>query len=222
MGKSQYLQIIIRTLLIVINGAIIFYCYTNSYVINTVGFFLLLLFQVFLLIDYQKKMFNDIEKSMDCLLHDDYSNTFSVKKRENSLHNKTALLLEKHRTQNLQKASEQLIFTNIIESLSIGVLILRRDNTHKINIFQINNAFTNFLKIPKFYNWNLLKTKIGGLAELIEEWKELKHTISLNVNNEKETFFFKSSVTQTNNLEYLVISLETIQQLIDKKEKEAW
>lgn len=222
MEKSQFLQIIIRLLLILINSAVVFYCYTISYVVNVIGFLLLLFFQIFLLTDYLKKIFNDIEKSIDCLLHDDYSNTFSVKKRKNSLHNKTALLLEKHRAQNLQKASEQLIFTNILESLSIGVLILRKDNTHKITIFQINKAFANFLKIPKFYNWNLLKAKIGGLAKLIEKWKELKHTISLDINNEKETFFFKSSVTQTNNLEYLVISLETIQQLIDKKEKEAW
>ncbi|MGY0408548.1 MAG: sensor histidine kinase, partial [Polaribacter sp.] len=49
-----------------------------------------------------------------------------------------------------------------------------------------------------------------------------RNTISLNINDEKETFFLKIAVNQTNKLEYLVVSLETIQQLIDKKEKEAW
>ena len=45
---------------------------------------------------------------------------------------------------------------------------------------------------------------------------------SLSINDKKEEFFLKTSVTQTNEYGYLIVSLETIQQLIDKKEKEAW
>ena len=44
----------------------------------------------------------------------------------------------------------------------------------------------------------------------------------VKVKEDKENFFLKTAVTQTNEFEYLVVSLETIQQLIDKKEKEAW
>lgn len=222
MGKPQYIQIIVRVLLIVLNGIIVFYSYSNSYIVNTIGFLLLTIFQLFLLIDFLNKLFNDIEKSMDCLLYDDYSNTISSEKRKNPLHNKTALLFEKHRKLSLQKKSEELIFTNIIESLGIGLLILKRNNSKEITVFQINKAFTDFLKIPKFYNWNLLNKKIGKLTDFIKEWKENKLTISLTINNEKEEFFLKTAVTQTNEFEYLVVSLETIQQLIDKKEKEAW
>ncbi|MFN0729246.1 sensor histidine kinase [Polaribacter gochangensis] len=222
MGKPQYIQIIVRVLLIILNGIVVSNSYTNAYIINTIGFFLLILFQLFLLIDYLKKLFSDIEKSMDCLLYDDYSNTISSEKRKNPLHNKTALLLEKHRKNNLQKTSEELIFINIIESLSIGILILRKDTYESIEVFQINKAFANFLKIPKFYNWNLLNKRIGTLAQYINDWKENRLTISLTINEEQENFFLKTSVTQTNEYGYLIVSLETIQQLIDKKEKEAW
>ena len=78
-----------------------------------------------------KKLFNDIEKSMDCLLYDDYSNTISKEKRKNPLHNKTALLLEKHRKNSLQKSSEQLIFTNIIEvfpSIETSIMAIIKGN----------------------------------------------------------------------------------------------
>ncbi len=222
MGKPQYFQIIVRVLLIIFNGIIVFYSYKNNYVINTIGFLALLIFQIFLLIDYLKRLFNDIEKSMDCLLYDDYSNTISKEKRKNPLHNKTALLLEKHRKQSIQKSSEQLIFTNIIESLSIGILILRKDTDENIEVFQINKAFAEFLKIPKFYNWTLLKEKIGALTNFISKWEAIKHTVTIDVNNNSESFFLKTSVTHTNEYGYLIVSLETIQQLIDKKEKEAW
>jgi nitrogen fixation/metabolism regulation signal transduction histidine kinase len=190
--------------------------------VNAIGFLLLAFFQLFLFIESLNKLFGDIEKSMDCLLYDDYSNTISSEKRKNPLHNKTALLLEKHRKLSLQKTSEELIFTNIIESLGIGLLILKRNSRGEITVFQINKAFTDFLKIPKFYNWNLLNKKIGKLTDIIKEWKEKRLTISLTINNQKEEFFLKTAVTKTNEFEYLVVSLETIQQLIDKKEKEAW
>lgn len=222
MGKPQYLQIVFRILFLVANGIIIFFSYSKNYVINTIGFSLFFIFQLFLLLNYLKKQFADIEKSIDCLLFDDYTSTIAKEKRKNPLHNKTGLLLEKQRKLHLQKTSEQLIFTNIIESLSIGILILRKDIHQNIKVFQLNKSFTGFLKIPKIYNWNLLKGKIGKLASFIDNWKKIRHTITLTINEEKETFFLKTSITQTNQYEYLVISLETIQQLIDKKEKEAW
>jgi len=220
--KQQYIQLIIRLFLITINGVLIFYMYQKGYAINTIGFLLLLVFQFFVFIDYFKNQFLDIEKSIDCLLHDDYSNTISQSKRNNSLYNKTALLLEKHRKKSLQTSSEALIFTNIIESLSLGILILRKDTKNEIEVFQINNAFAQFLNIPKFYHWSLLQEKIGALKDIVQQWEKVRHTILLENNEQTESFFLKTSVTQTNEYQYLILSLETIQQLIDKKEKESW
>lgn len=222
MGKPQYIQVITRLFLLIINGIIIAYSFKSSFFINGVGFTLLLIFQLFIFIEYLKKLFSDIEKSIDCLLYEDYSNTISAKKRKNPLHNKTALLLDKHRKQSLQNFSERLIFTNILESLSIGILILRKNTDNDVTVFQINNAFVQFLKIPKFYNWNLLQQKLGKLSSFINKWEEIKYTISLKINENQESFFLKTSITQTNEYEYLIVSLETIQQLIDQKEKEAW
>lgn len=222
MGKPQLIQVLIRIFLLVFNGIIVYYTYSKGFTVNSIGFSLLFLFQLFLFNEFIKKQFADIEKSIDCLLHNDFSNTISKEKRKNPLHNKTALLLEKNRKQSLLKTSESLILTNIIESLSIGILILRKNTNQQIDVFQINKAFIVFLQIPKFYNWNLLKSKLGNLNNFIQKWDAIKHTIILDVNDTKESFFLKTSITQTNEYEYLVLSLETIQQLIDKKEKEAW
>ena len=223
MGQAQYIQLIIRLVLILINGILIFYGYSNGFLINTFGFILLLVIQVFLLLNYIKNQFSDIEKTIDCLLHDDYTaNVIAKAKKKSSLHYKTALLTAKQQQYHLQNTSEQLIYTTILESLSFGVLILRKDQLNDIEIFQINTAFTDFIQIPKFKNWHLLKPKIGKLTTFIEDWKTIRHTITLKVNDESETFFLKTSITSMHNYEYLVLSLETIQQLINKKEKEAW
>ncbi|WP_298424577.1 HAMP domain-containing sensor histidine kinase [uncultured Kordia sp.] len=224
MGKKVYIQLCIRIFLISINSILIFYFFQYGYIINGFGFSLLLIFQAFLCFDYLKKLFVNVEKTIDCLLHDDFSNMISVEKRSNSLHAKTAALQKKYRIKSQQHSSEQLIFTNIIESLSIGVLILRKDNDEHIEVFQLNKAFVDFFKIPKFYKWALLKEKITPLVTIIDtkKWKRVKHTISLTVNDQVESFFLKASVTHTNEFEYLIVTMETIQQLIDKKEKESW
>tara|TARA_R110002050_G_scaffold20348_1_gene57616 strand:- start:1876 stop:3213 length:1338 start_codon:yes stop_codon:yes gene_type:complete len=224
MGTKQYIQITLRILLLTITGIVIFYSYQNQLTITIIGVSLLFAFQFYLLVFYIKQQFLDIEKSIDCLLYDDYSNVLSAEKRKNPLHNKTALLHRKYKDSNLEKSSEQLIFTNIIESLTIGILILKKDENQNIEIYKINKAFTDFLKIPKYHHWDLLQQQIQPLIAVLDmdNWKTLKHVISLNINDEEENFFLKTSITNTYGYDYMVITLETIQQLIDKKEKESW
>lgn len=230
MNKKYNIQIILRLLVMIITGIAMYYFYQNTNFITLFVFVLVLVFQIFLFLEFIKKQFHEVEKSIDCLLYDDYSVVLSANKNKSDLFNKAANLIAKHKKLDLQKTSEELIFTNILESLSIGILILRKEihkettTIGKTEIFQINKAFVDFLKIPKFYNWELLQDKIPALTNLINtvHWQSFKKVITLIINNEEESFFLKTAVTKTYNYEYLVLSLETIQQLIDKKEKESW
>ncbi|NQX81240.1 MAG: GHKL domain-containing protein [Flavobacteriaceae bacterium] len=222
MEKKQYIQIIIRLILLTTNGIIVFNSIMNGNIIYITVSSMVFIYQIFILINYFKNIFDDIEKAIDCLMYEDYTNTISIKKRKNTLYNKVGLLVEKHQKLSHQNNSEKIIFVNIIESLSIGILILRKDSDENIEVFQMNKAFTDFLKMPKFNNWHTLKNRIKPISTIVEKWQNIKHIISLDVNDEKESFFLKTSITKTNEYQYLILSLETIQQLIDKKEKEAW
>jgi len=224
MGRKQYIILIIRIFLLILSGMVIFYSIQNQFVITAIGFTVLVVFQVYLLMEQIKAQFADIEKSVDCLLHDDYTNILSAAKRKNQLHDKTARLYEKYRDQHLEKSSEQLIFDNIIESLSIGILILKRDAAQNIEVYKINKAFTEFLKIPKYHQWDILQGKMTPLTQVMDlkDWQPVKHVISLSVNDEQESFFLKTSVTSIYGCDYMILTLETVQQLINKKEKESW
>lgn len=224
MGRKQYIILIIRLCLLIGSGMVIFYSIQNHFVITSIGFVVLVVFQVYLLFEQIKTQFADIEKSIDCLLYDDYTNVLSAEKRKNVLHDKTALLYEKYRNQHLEQSSEQLIFDNIIESLSIGILILKRNPDQNIQIYKINKSFTEFLKIPKYHQWEILKDKITPLTDVLDlkDWNPVRHVVSLTVNDEMESFFLKTSVTSTYGCDYMILTLETVQQLINKKEKESW
>ena len=222
MKKAYLIQIIIRILLIIINMVVVFFLFFNFFLIGTFGFSLVLILQFFLFINYFNAVINDIENSIDCLLFEDYSTKFSSNKKKNPLFKKIELLAEKQKKKNLLSSSEMIVFTNIIESLPFGMLIVRKDYLGIIEVFQINRLFAEYLNVPKYNRWNLLKKKIGQLQNFVVEWKEIKQTITISINQKKESFFLKTSFTKTNSHEYLTISLETIQQLIDKKEKESW
>ncbi len=225
MIKNIYILILLRILFIIATSFAIFKFFNSKYTITFFTFIVLLFFQVILFINHIKQLFIDVEKTVDCLLNDDFSIAISKEKRKTSIYNKTALLIEKNKKTTFLKESEQLIFTNILESLSIGILILRKDTNQQIEVFQLNKIFVQFLRIPKLYKWELLQQKIQPVLNIIDhsDWKIMKQVISISIDDEiEETFHIKTSVTKTYNYEYLTISLETIQQLIDKKEKESW
>ena len=224
MINNVYIKITVRIILLIVNGVLIYHFFDKNYSITLSLLCLLLILQFFLFVDHIKQLLVDIEKSIDGLLHNDYTITISEKKRKNSLYHKIALLIGKYRKETQQQTSEQIIFTNIIESLTIGILILKKDTKDTIEVFQINKTFTDLFRIPKFYNWDLLYEKITPLFDVIDinNWKQLKHLLSITINNQTETFYLKTAVTKTYEFEYLVISIETIQQIIDKKEKESW
>ncbi|WP_188599550.1 sensor histidine kinase [Polaribacter pacificus] len=158
------------------------------------------------------------------MLVDDFSLSLPADKQKSELQKKMALLLEKSKRRAFAQASESIVFTTIIESFTTGILILRRDQQKVIEVYQMNTAFTNFLQIPRYYHWDLLKNKIKPLVDIIQpqDWQTLKHVISLRIDGQEETFYLKTAITKTKEFDYYIISLETLQQLIDKKEKESW
>src|SRR5690606_25426558 len=55
------------------------------------------------------------------------------------------------------------------------------------------------------------------------DFSELKTAISIKIEEQDlQTFMLQSSRTQTYNKEYFIILLDSIQRVIEKKEKEAW
>lgn len=196
----------------------------KNYILAPIIFGVFGAFQLVLLFDWQKKQVLEIEKTIDCLLVDDFSLRLPAQEDKNSLQSKLAALIEKSKRQSFAQASENIIFTTIIESFSTGILILRRDQKKSIEVYQMNSAFISFLQIPRYYHWDLLKGKIKPLVDIIKpnQWETLKHVVTLIVDGQEETFYLKTAITKTKEFDYYIITLETLQQLIDKKEKESW
>ncbi len=224
MKVSINVQVLIRLFLIIVNAIIVYEVIQKPLYLTAVFLFLILGLQIYLFLKSIEHLFLEVEKSIDSLLHDDYSVHLSKRKRVHPLYAKTANLVEKIQTVETNRYSERLIFDNIIENLTVGILILRKTKDKPIEVFQLNQAFVDHLKIPKYYRWEILKEKIKPLVDLFgaEQWETVKHVVDISINEEKETFYLRTSKMDAYESNYILVSLETVQKALDKKEKEWW
>jgi len=224
MERRAYLKLMIIFIVFAVFCITLVLCIQEEYYASALGLILGGLTLMFYAINLIKNKFLKIEKYIDCIYHEDFTNHINQSDKVSVLQHKVGLLNSKLKGKSQSDAFEFNVFSNIIESLSIGVLILKKQPDHSLSIYSSNSAFSQFLHIPKYYDWSLLSKKITPLLPYLSEnnWTNQKLTISLVINQKEEHFFLKTSVTKTKNASFLILTLETIQQLIEKKEKESW
>ena len=121
-------------------------------------------------------------------------------------------------------SSKELIYRSIINNIDTAVLILEKENNDS-TIFLMNDCFSTLFSVPKVTNWEYLKNYLPSLCEEIENtgFKELKTSINIKIEQqEAQTFMLQTSLTKSFNKDYFIVLLDSIQRVIEKKEKEAW
>lgn len=226
MGIYFILHLIIRVLLIAVNSYCSAYLMMKGTLWISFSFsILILILQVVSLIVSISNQFNRLNQIIDSFRHEDYSVSKKNEYKLNSLYDNIYALSKKLKKESIKKASKDLVYDRILETLNTGILVLKRSRNKEIEIFHINEAFSKHFKIPRYTNWKLLKRQIDLIdkQEILFTWKNSKRTIELVSNTgSKELFFLNKVYSKDLNFEYLLVSLETIQQIIDRKEKESW
>lgn len=172
---------------------------------------------------FVKNQLQFYDRTLLSILQNDFSTNFPEEnKRDNfkSLY----LLYEKLKVQQQEQKSKELIYRSLLNNIDSAALILEKENDDW-NIFLMNDCFSDLFKVPKVSHWKYLKNYLPSLCNEIEktEFGELKSAISIKIEDQDlQTFMLQTSRTQTYNKEYYIILLDSIQRVIEKKEKEAW
>ncbi|MBL0735938.1 HAMP domain-containing histidine kinase [Flavobacterium sp. GN10] len=183
-------------------------------------FVLIFLFEMYFFVKSQL-MFYD--KTINSILHDDFSAHFPEEHKKDSF-NSLYLLYDTLKVQKQEQTSKELIYRSILNSIDTAALILEKEN-EDWSIFIMNDCFSRLFKVPKVNHWQYLKNYLPSLCSEIEKvgFTELKKAISIKIEDQDlQTFMLQTSHTQTYNKEYFIILLDSIQRVIEKKEKEAW
>ena len=218
-----YNQLFIRLVLILLLIGLCFWLFSKNMQYSAIfcGFIIILmLIEVY---SFIKRIFIFYDKTINAILHNDFSADFS-KQYQSKNYKNLYKLYEKLKNKQKDQISKELVFRSILNNVETGVLMLQKQET-EWNIFLMNDYFSNHFKVPKVSKWHYLKKQLPSLCELIEnyDFKEVKASIQVRVGKEDlQTFILQTSLTKTYGQDYYVILLDSIQRVVEKKEKEAW
>ncbi len=211
-----------RIFLFVAVGISLFFLVSNKYYYSSVLTVIILFIQLIELFYFLKNTFQFYDRTIDSILNNDFSLDFS-KKQKNKSYSSLYKLYESLKSKQNDSISKEIVFTSILDNIDSSVLILKKDEDW--SIFLMNDYFSDHFKVPKLTKWSYLKSHIQSFCEVIENegFEEFKKSVEIRIENQDtQTFIIQTSKTQTHNQIYYVILLDSIQNVIDKKEKEAW
>jgi len=218
-----YNALFVRVLFVMM---LIFFCFFLIYKMFyynaiLVGFFaFLMLAEMYF---YVKNQLVFYDKTLLSILQNDFSTHFQEENKRNNFET-LYLLYDTLKVKQQEQTSKEIIYLSILNSIDTAALILEKEND-EWNIFIMNDCFSSLFKVPKVSQWKYLKNYLPSLCKEIEEvgFTELKSAISIKIEEQDlQTFMLQTSFTKTYDKEYFIILLDSIQRVIEKKEKEAW
>lgn len=218
-----YNALFVRILFVMI---LFFFCVFLIYKMFYYNAFLVGVFAVVMLIEmyfFVKNQLLFYDRTLLSMLQNDFTTNFPEEHKKDNFKN-LYLLYDTLKVQQQELTSKELIYQSILNSIDTAALILEKEN-EEWNIFLMNDCFSSLFKVPKVSHWNYLRNYLPSLCNEIEKigFTELKSAISIKIEDQDlQTFILQTSLTKTYNKEYFIILLDSIQRVIEKKEKEAW
>lgn len=218
-----YHQLFIRLLLLLLVFIGSFLLLYKSLIYTSIFGLLIFFLMGMAFFSFLKNTFLFYDKTIAAILNQDFSADFSKNVASDSYKNLFRLYDHLKQNQN-EQVSKDLVYRSILNNIETGVLILQKID-EDWHVFLMNEYFSSHFKVPKVSKWKYLKNQLPSLCEIIEDrnFDEMKTSLQIRVNQEEaQTFMLQSSKSKTYDQEYYIILLDSIQKVVEKKEKEAW
>lgn len=212
-----------RILLILLSTGLVFFLLFQHYYYS--GIFTAVV-TICLLIElrfFLKDTFLVYERTIASILQNDFSSDFS-QHRKFANYSQLFTLYDQLKYKQHETLSKDLVYRALLNTIESGILILEKNDVDW-SIFVMNDYFSEHFQVPKVSKWKYLRNQFPALCQLIEDlnFSEVKTTLDIRVNQQDtQTFMMQASRTKTFQTEYYIVLLDSIQKVIEKKEKEAW
>ncbi|SHM65144.1 sensor histidine kinase [Flavobacterium saccharophilum] len=185
------------------------------------------LFIVFLLVRemyfYVRNFVLLYDKTIASILQNDFTSDFSNHKFNKS-YNDLFQLYDVLKNKQNEQVSKDIIYRSILNNIETGIIILQKQDSDW-NVFLMNEYFSKQFNVPKVSKWKYLRNQLPSLCEIIEEddFQEIKTSVEISINEQnKQTFVLQASRTEIFEKDYFIVLLDSIQNVVEKKEKDAW
>ena len=163
------------------------------------------------------------DKTIASILQNDFTSDFS-KHKFSKTYNDLFQLYDILKNKQNEQVSKDIIYRSILNNIETGIVILQKENA-EWNIFLMNEYFSQQFNVPKVSKWKYLKNQLPSLCEIIEkdDFQEIKTSLEISINEQnKQTFVLQASRTEIFEKDYFIVLLDSIQNVVEKKEKDAW
>lgn len=221
MNKTKIVWLIF-ILLAIVSGIFAFDFYSQNKWINCILFSLVSLVCVILAQTSALSYIRKTEKLLLAIQKKDFS--LFPKTEENSLVDNAVKLYYQSKEEHLSLSSYKLLYEEILNQLEIGLMILTEKN-NAWEVFYVNPVFLEILEIPKYNSWNLYEKKASDFYKIIEQtnYENSQEFFDISINeNAKQSFSLRTKKVQNAKHRFCIISLESVQKIIEQKEKLAW
>lgn len=221
MNKTKIVWLIF-ILLAIVSGIFAFDFYSQNKWINCILFSLVSLVCVVLAQTSALSYIQKTEKLLLAIQKKDFS--LFPKIEENSLVDNAVKLYYQSKEEHLSLSSYKLLYEEILNQLEIGLMILSKKN-EDWEVFYVNPVFLEILEIPKYNSWNLYENKAPDFYKIIEQtnYENSQEFFDISINeNAKQSFSLRTKKVQNAKHRFCIISLESVQKIIEQKEKLAW
>ncbi len=170
-----------------------------------------------------KNAFLLFDKTILSILYNDFSADFSNLKKNKNYEN-LYKLYQQLKSKKHDQELKDWIYATIVNSMESGILILRKEKNEWL-VFMMNDYFSSKFEMPKVTKWQYLKNKMQSFTEIIErnEFQDLKLTLDIRINEEEnQAFILQGNRSKVYENEYYIVLLESVQNVVEKKEKETW
>lgn len=206
----------------IVSGIFAFDFYSQNKWINCVLFSLVGLVCIILAQTSALSYIQKTEKLLLAIQKKDFS--LFPKTEENGLVDNAVKLYYQSKEEHLSLSSYQLLYEEILNQLEIGLMILSMKNDDW-EVFYVNPIFLEILEIPKYNSWNLYENKAPDFYQIIKQtnYENSQEFFDISINeNTKQSFSLRTKKVQNVKNRFCIISLESVQKIIEQKEKLAW
>jgi nitrogen fixation/metabolism regulation signal transduction histidine kinase len=221
MKKQQFIWLLF-ILLAIVSGILAFDFYSQNKWINfglftfiTIGCILVARISALSFIRKSEKILLAIQKK-------DFS--LFPKPEQNNLFDNAVKLYYQSKEEHLSFSSYKLLYEEILNQLEIGLMILSEKN-NEWEVFYVNPVFLEILQIPKYNSWELYESKIPDFYNIIKQthYENSQEFFDISINeNAKQSFSLRTKKVQNVKNRFCIISLESLQKIVEQKEKLAW
>ncbi|NAS31090.1 GHKL domain-containing protein [Flavobacteriaceae bacterium R38] len=230
MIKGFTIQVILRVLIILACCILTAYTIRLERWFTTGGSIILILFQVYSLINYVNKTNYSLVKFLNALKNEDYSVYFAPNNQGDSftrVYEDFNRIIKNFKNNKIDKEAQFQYFKQILEQVGLGILSIKKDalfdNDAQQEILFFNRAASKILGQPQHKYWYRLSRQIPWLETEVKKLSEGGKSL-IEIGNELEEKQLSLEVIDFKLLEnsYLIITFQDIRSEIEQKEIEAW